>query len=60
MSGSGRWRADIEERVTAFGSEYLRNDAFHGCVFADATGRKIGWNDGSALVFEGAQAQTAE
>jgi hypothetical protein len=40
---------DIEERVSALRSEYLGDDSFNGRVFADVTGREIGWNDGRGL-----------
>jgi len=26
---------DVKERIAAFGSEHLRDDAFHRCVFVD-------------------------
>src|SRR5258708_6405643 len=41
--------ANIEERVSAFRSEDLCNHSLNGRVFADVTGRKIGWNNGRGL-----------
>ena len=40
---------NIEERVSAFRCEDLCNHSPNGRVFADVTGRKIGWNNGRGL-----------
>jgi hypothetical protein len=41
--------SDVEERVSAFGSEHLRNRAFHCRPFVDVGRCFVGWNDSGGL-----------
>ncbi len=40
---------DIEKSVSGLAGKNLGDNAFHGDVLADVTGREIGWNHGCRL-----------